>query len=128
MCNTLRTDRDALAQPTRETTPLVVNVADQAITILGESGDEIRVVKIAGELDIASRALVTRLCTEGRARDVVVDLAELTFLDCGGYRAFVAARTRLERQHRTLTLLGAVGEPRRLLDLIRTIELKAPSC
>ncbi len=127
MSNTLRTDLDALSRPSPDTTTRDLNIADQAITILIESDDEIRVVKIAGELDIASRALVTRLCTEGRARDVVVDLAELTFLDCGGHRAFVAARTTLERQHRTLTLIGAVGEPRRLLDLIRTIELKAPS-
>jgi anti-anti-sigma factor len=121
-------DRDLLARPSTETTRPIVNVDDQAITILVDSGDEIRVVKIAGEVDLASRALVIRRCTEGRARDVVVDLSEVTFLDSGGCRAFAAARTALEQHHRTLTLAGAVGQPRRLLDLIRHIELPAPSC
>lgn len=92
------------------------------VTILVESRDDVRVVRIAGELDFSSCALVTRSCIEGHARDVVVELADLTFLDCGGYRAFEAARTALRQQGRTLTLVGAVDEPRYLLALIQQLE------
>ncbi len=104
------------------------HVAEPAITILVEHGQDTSVLKIDGELDFASRASVTRACVEDHARTVVVDLADLTFLDCSGYGAFVAARTELERQHRTLELVGAVGEPRRLLDLIQQFEGSGPSC
>ncbi len=69
----------------------------------------------------ASQAVVTRRCTEGPHRDVEVNLAALTFLDCGGYRALVAARTALGQHRRTLTVVGAAGEPRRLLELLGAV-------
>lgn len=77
------------------------------------------VVKIAGELDIANVAWVTSRCTEGQTRHVVIDLSDLMFLDCGGCRALVNARAALKRQQRTLDIVGARGEPYRLLDLVR---------
>ena len=80
------------------------------------------IVKICGELDAASRGSVTRRCTEGHAPVVTVDLSELTFLDSGGYSAFSAARTTLDQQQRALVLIGAVGEPRRFLDLIALLD------
>jgi anti-anti-sigma factor len=105
-----------------DSTSLDPSVAAPPLAILVDAGDGIRVVKIAGELDLAGCELVARHCTEADARAVVVDLAALTFLDCGGYRAFVAARAELARHDRTLELTGAVGEPRRLLDLIRQFD------
>ena len=92
------------------------------LTILVESHDDVRVVRIAGELDFSGCEFVTRCCIEDLERDVVVELADLTFLDCGGYRAFVAARTALQQQSRTLTLVGAVDEPGYLLALIQQLE------
>lgn len=115
------TDDHFVSGSSKNTTLRRVNVANSLITILVESRDDTRVLRIAGELDVASRSFVTCQCTQGRARAVVVDLADLTFMDCGGYRAFDAARATLQRQGRTLTLVGAVGEPRRLLDLILEI-------
>ena len=79
-------------------------------------------VKICGELDAASRDSVTRLCTEGHAPVVTVDLSKLTFLDSGGYSAFSRARSTLDQQQRALVLIGAVGEPRRFLDLIALLD------
>lgn len=93
--------------------------------LFGLSSDPVsaqRVVTFSGELDITSSARVERLCTAGLNLQVVVDLADVTFLDCGGYRAFVAARTELARHRRSLTLVGAVGQPRRLLDLISRLD------
>lgn len=128
MRTTLITSRGVLSQTLTEVTTQVLNVDDRRITIHIESAGHTRLVKITGELDSVSRELVTRQCTEGQARDVVVDLSELTFLDSRGHQAFVDARTTLGRHHRTLTLVGAVGEPLRLLDLIRRIAPKDPSC
>lgn len=85
------------------------------------------IVKICGELDAAGRDSVRRRCTEGHAPVVTVDLSELTFLDSGGYRAFSASRTTLDQQQRTLVLVGAVGEPRRFLDLIALLDLEPNS-
>lgn len=85
------------------------------------------IVKICGELDAASRDSATRRCTEGHAPVVTVDLSELTFLDSGGYGAFSRARTTLDQQQRALVLIGAVGEPRRFLDLIALLDSEPSS-
>lgn len=102
--------------------PLDVNFGEAPIRIIVESSNDIRLVQFEGELDVFSRELVVRSCTEGEARVVIVDLSRLTFLDCGGYGALVAARSVLARNHRTLALVGAVGEPPRLIDLIERRE------
>ncbi len=110
--------RRVVVLPSDEMTPHVPGITEQPIRIFVESGDTTRLVRIAGELDTASGDLVLRSCTHGRTADVVVDLTDLTFMDCGGYGSLVAARLRLEGLGRTLVIVGAVGEPRRLLDLI----------
>lgn len=92
------------------------------IGVLFEPGAGTDVVKFSGELDITSSARVQRRCIAGPGHQVVVDLADVTFLDCGGYRGFMAARAELALHHRSLALVGAVGQPRRLLDLISQLE------
>lgn len=128
MSSSVRIEDDTVMQPTFGRTRPARRLADATITIVVETDADTRVVRITGELDITSTAVVTRRCTDGPRRHVVVDLADLTFLDCGGYRAFVAARTTLALQHRTLTLVGAVGEPRRLLELISHLNPGEPAC
>src|SRR5262245_4220813 len=59
--------------------------------------DSLRVA-IAGELDLATAdvcqaGLVALMYTEG-TRELVVDLSDLTFVDCAGLRALIAARSR----------------------------------
>lgn len=76
------------------------------------------VVEIGGELDLASRNAMVRACTARRHRAVVVDMADLTFMDCAGYGAIANARHVLEHRGGSLLLANAVGEPARLLDLI----------
>jgi anti-anti-sigma factor len=113
----LERDSDALGK---------VAVNGQPISVIVESGAQTHVVRIAGELDAACRQSVTQARTEGRAATVIVDFSALTFLDCGGYQAFVVARTTLEQHGRTLEFVGAVGEPRRLLDLIDQLDQTEP--
>jgi anti-anti-sigma factor len=76
------------------------------------------VVRVAGELDCSSAAHAMRLCLDVGRLVVCVDLRELTFMDCGGYRGLVGARAELERSGGSLTITGAVGEPARLLELL----------
>jgi anti-anti-sigma regulatory factor len=48
---------------------------------------------------------------------VVVDMSKLVFMDCGAYAAIVEARRGLDLQCRTVTFVGASGQPARLLEL-----------
>ena len=108
MSSSVRIEDDTVMQPTSGRTRPVRRLADSTITIVVETTDDTRVVRITGELDITSTDLVTRRCADGPPRHVVIDLADLTFLDCGGYRAFVAARTTLAlQQHSISPLTGA---------------------
>ena len=82
------------------------------------------VVRVSGELDLAGRETVIQSCTRAeRPLDVVVDMAELTFLDCAGYSALSSARSSLLQRGGTLTLINGVGEPARLLALIDRIDV-----
>jgi anti-anti-sigma factor len=79
---------------------------------------DVCVVRVAGELDCSSAARAMRLCLDIGRLVVCVDLRELTFMDCGGYRGLVGARAELERSGGSLTITGAVGQPARLLELL----------
>ena len=61
---------------------------------------DVCVVRVAGELDCSSAAHAMRLCVDVGRLVVCVDLRELTFMDCGGYRGLVDARggTRTKRR------------------------------
>jgi anti-anti-sigma factor len=72
----------------------------------------------AGELDLGSRAPMYEACTRADHRDVIVDLADLQFMDCAGYGSLVAARHELEGRGGSLGLQRAVDEPLRLIQLV----------
>lgn len=76
------------------------------------------VVALAGELDLATRQVAYDACVASKSRDVVVDLGSVSFMDCSGYRALVAARSVLHSRGGSLTLRNVQGEPARLLLLI----------
>ncbi len=82
-----------------------------------------RVVSASGELDMTSRNLVFNACLDGRDLAVVVDMAGLTFMDCGGYGGLVAARRVLQQRGLTLSIRNQVGAPARLLDQIAQLEV-----
>lgn len=76
------------------------------------------VVALAGELDIATRQVAYDACVASENQDIVVDLGAVSFLDCSGYGALMAARAELRRRGGSLTLRNVRGEPARLLLLI----------
>jgi len=81
------------------------------------------VVRVSGELDLGSRDMLIQTCARAEeSLDVVVDLGELTFMDCAGYGALISARTALSRHGGTLTLANGVGEPAALIALIGQLE------
>jgi anti-anti-sigma factor len=76
------------------------------------------VLNVSGELDVRTRRLVEEACLTGHHPDVVVELSELTFMDCCGYAGLVAIRRALLAQGGSLTLTNQTGQPARLLDLL----------
>ena len=77
-----------------------------------------RVVRVGGELDVATRAQVRDACLTSRGNSVVVEMAEVTFMDCSGYGCLVAARRILEATGGSLTLRHLTGQPAELLELL----------
>ena len=77
-----------------------------------------RVVTFAGELDVRTRRVVEQACVAGDAVAVVVEMAEVTFMDCAGYAGLVAAMRVLQQHGGSLTLNHAVGQPARLLAML----------
>jgi anti-sigma B factor antagonist len=76
------------------------------------------VVALTGELDIATRQVAYDACVTSESRDIVVDLGAVSFMDCSGYGALMAARAEFGRRGGSLTLRNARGEPARLLLLL----------
>ena len=81
-----------------------------------------RVVQIAGELDITTRNSARQACLEGRGHDVVVEMADVTFMDCCGYGGLVAARQILQADGGSLTLNHQTGQPAELLVMLAILE------
>ncbi|MFI2608938.1 STAS domain-containing protein [Kitasatospora sp. NPDC018619] len=77
------------------------------------------VVRAHGEIDLDTapalrRALAAALESH---REVVLDLSEVTFMDCAGLGALVRARNQADRGGRRLVLRGADRRVVRLLKL-----------
>lgn len=76
------------------------------------------VVALTGEMDASCCDAAARACTTAGHVDVVVDMADLTFMDCAGYGVLVRCRSVLRRRGGSLSLRDPHGEPLRLLDLV----------
>jgi anti-sigma B factor antagonist len=76
-------------------------------------------VHVAAELDIATAPILARTLrsAELRARLVVLDLRELTFVDSSGVRVIVYASLRARRAGRRLVLVRGPAQVQRLLAL-----------
>ncbi len=85
------------------------------------SDNGVRVVRVGGELDIATRTDLFGKCLAGKPLDVVVDMADLRFMDCGGYGGLLAISVVLSEQGGSLTWRNHTGQPARLLALIANL-------
>lgn len=79
------------------------------------------VVAAAGEIDIATAAALRRRLVVALDRHpaVAVDMSAVTFIDCAGLRALLAARHHADRHGRRLAVLNPSRPVRRLLTLTR---------
>jgi anti-anti-sigma factor len=78
------------------------------------------VINLSGELDMETRrellACVAEQMAQGN-RHVVLDLAEVTFIDSQGLAAFVLARDQVSVEFGTLRLRGLTRTATRLLEM-----------
>lgn len=84
------------------------------VTVTGDG-----TLRVAGEIDASSvRVLADHLepLPEGRG-EVLLDLAEVTFVDSSGLRVLIDAHQRAERGGRRLVLVEPSPVVRRLLDI-----------
>jgi anti-anti-sigma factor len=93
-----------------------------SLSISRDGGD--RIVQVGGELDLATRNFVRRACLAGRRKTVVVEMAEMTFMDCSGYGGLVAARLTLQERGGSLTLRNQAGQPAELLNMLAALEMR----
>jgi anti-anti-sigma factor len=100
--------------------------ASARLKITGDDRSEASVLRLAGELDIASAPLLERAIaaaqanTEGRA--LVIDLGEVTFMDSTGLRALLGARQVIAEAGRELTLRPGPRQVQRVFELSGTAD------
>ncbi|MCI4078801.1 STAS domain-containing protein [Streptomyces sp. MMS21 TC-5] len=86
------------------------------------SGDEWLVVHVGGEMDIdrapmLADALLTAITQSEGPREIVVDLAELSFCDSAGLNALIQARRTAAEYGKRLTLRSPQSQVVRLLKM-----------
>jgi anti-sigma B factor antagonist len=83
------------------------------------------VIRIDGELDIATAARVRRACDVDTAAGspVELDLAGLTFCDAAGIHALLAVRRRFAARGRRVTAVNVPLEVRRLFQVASVEDL-----
>jgi anti-sigma B factor antagonist len=80
------------------------------------------VVVVRGEIDLATSPQLRQALSEaidGGSMDVVVDLAEVGFIDATGVGALIAAVNQAQRVGRRLTLRAPSHAVRRVLEIVR---------
>lgn len=79
-------------------------------------------VRVSGELDLAAAPQLRRTLDEARthARLILLDLRELSFVDCAGLHVILDASSRASAEGARLLLTGASERVESLLELTRT--------
>jgi anti-anti-sigma factor len=88
---------------------------------LRDGGRDAAWVRVTGELDLATAAILAQALSqaEARAQRVVLDLRELTFMDSAGVHAILDATLRATAAGRRLVLVRGPSHVDRVFDLTR---------
>ena len=90
----------------------------------GESTEQVRVLVLEGELDLAAAPMLqARVAETPAVRALVLDLSRATFIDSAVLKELLQARAELAERDVRLVLAGVAPPVRRLLDLTRTSAL-----
>ena len=97
----------------------------------GERNEDSACIRVAGELDIATSPQLAQTLSEAAlgARQIVLDLRQLTFMDCSGIRVLVDASHHASRSGGRLKLIRGPSPADRVFVLTNvggTLELVDP--
>jgi anti-sigma B factor antagonist len=91
------------------------------LQIAADESPERVLLSLAGELDIASAPLLES-AVDAVDRPLVIDLAEVTFMDSTGLRALLLARQHAESGGQMLSLRPGPRQVQRVFELSGTID------
>ncbi|MFJ7243028.1 STAS domain-containing protein [Kitasatospora sp. NPDC098652] len=86
-------------------------------------------VRVSGEIDLDSAPDLRRELSRALAdhRQVVLDLSQVTFMDCSGLNVLMEARNQADRNGARLALRGITRPVARLLELTGLTAWPAPA-
>jgi len=90
-----------------------------------QQGREAR-LSLSGEIDLSTKSLLEGWLSAAEQvvhPEIIVDLAEVTFMDAGGLRAFLGAADRVRRSGGGFHIVNVSPAVRRLLDITKTSHL-----
>jgi anti-sigma B factor antagonist len=94
---------------------MMADDAEQLSIVVERQGDRV-LVRLRGELDIRTAPMLADALNEANS-EIVVDFADLAFLDASGLDTLVAASARAERDADHLLVVNADPFTRRLFEL-----------
>ena len=92
----------------------------QQFQILVERDGASVALRLTGEMDISCEeafAATLRVCIADGAKDVLVDLSKLTFIDSSGLRMLIALWDRSCENGLDLSMLQGTGQVRRTMEI-----------
>ncbi|WP_431921032.1 STAS domain-containing protein [Nonomuraea jabiensis] len=104
-------------------------MSDTQLALRVDDHQGVCVLRLNGELDLATKPLFTHACARllahGQAK-IVVDVSELGFCDCTGLSALIAEQQQAEQRGGYLRLVGVHGPLARLLTLAELVDAFPP--
>ena len=100
-------------------------VPDDALSIRAYEESDRHVLVLSGELDLASVGrfmdAAHQLCELG-AREILVDITEVEFIDSSGLRSILAAKAECEERSCRFSMTHGTGQAERVFELTRLID------
>jgi anti-anti-sigma factor len=109
-----------MAEPWSQDLPLPAQLVVET-----SAQDDVTVLTLSGELDLASTPILERelaAVESAGAKRIVIDLAEVGFMDSSGLQALLRARERAAEEGVELALRRGPHQVQRVFELTKTID------